>query len=61
MVIVAEQTGGVEREEIKREALALLGGKRVTQAIGARLEAALERALDVGVLKMSPAGVVVVP
>lgn len=61
MVIVAEQTGGVEREEIKREALALLGGKRVTQAIGARLKAALQRALDVGVLKLSPAGVVVVP
>lgn len=61
MIIVAEQTGGVEREEIKREALTLLGGKRVTQAIGARLEAALQRALDVGVLKLSAAGVVVVP
>ncbi|WP_301120926.1 DUF3320 domain-containing protein [Mycolicibacterium fortuitum] len=61
MIIVAEQTGGVEREEIKREALTLLGGKRVTQAIGARLEAALQRSLDVGVLKLSAAGVVVVP
>ncbi len=61
MVIVAEQTGGVEREEIKREALTLLGGKRVTQAIGARLEAALQRALQVGVLKQSSAGLVVIP
>lgn len=61
MVIAAEQAGGVEREEINRQALTLLGGKRVTQAIGARLEAALQRALDVGVLKLSPAGVVVIP
>jgi hypothetical protein len=60
MVIVAEQTGGVEREEIKREALTLFGGKRVTQAIGARLEAALQRALEVGVLKQSSAGLVVI-
>lgn len=61
MVVVAEQAGGVDREEIKREALTLLGGKRVTQAIGARLDTALQRALDAGILKLSTSGVVVTP
>ncbi|AKS35857.1 DUF3320 domain-containing protein [Mycolicibacterium goodii] len=59
MSIVVEQTGGIEREELKREALALFGGRRVTQAIGARLDDALKSAVDRGVLKISPSGLVV--
>ncbi|MDV3130186.1 DUF3320 domain-containing protein [Mycobacterium sp. 21AC1] len=59
MAIVAEQTGGIGSEELKREALALFGGRRITQAIGARLEAALQRAMDTGALKLSAAGLVV--
>lgn len=60
MSIVAEQTGGIETEELKREALALFGGRRVTQAIGARLDDALKQAVDRGVLKFSSSGLVVV-
>ncbi|AWT52246.1 DUF3320 domain-containing protein [Mycolicibacterium smegmatis] len=60
MSIVAEQTGGIEREELKREALALFGGRRVTQAIGARLDDALKLAVDRGVLRVSPSGLVLV-
>jgi len=60
MRIVAEQAGGIDREELKREALALFGGRRITQAIGARLDDPLKHAVDRGVLKFSPTGLVLV-
>jgi hypothetical protein len=60
MVVVAEQAGGSGVEDLKREALALFGGIRITKDIGARLDEALERALAVGALKQLPSGIVVV-
>jgi hypothetical protein len=60
MAVVAEQAGGIAAEDLKREALALFGGIRITQAIGARLDEALDRALVIGVLKKLPSGIVVV-
>jgi hypothetical protein len=58
MIVVAEQAGGCMPDELKRDALNLFGGKRITPAIGGRLDAALKRALDRGVLQQSPSGVV---
>jgi len=60
MVIVAQQSGGVGTEELKREALAMFGGKRVTEGIGMRLQSALQRALHTGLLAES-SGLVVAP
>ncbi|WP_237160384.1 DUF3320 domain-containing protein [Mycolicibacter engbaekii] len=45
MLVIAEQTGGIEAEELKREALELFGGKRMTAGIKARLGDALAAAL----------------
>lgn len=53
MVVVAEQTGGIEAEELKREALGLFGGRRMTAAIGARLDAALDRTVKTRLLVSS--------
>jgi hypothetical protein len=53
MVVVAEQTGGIERDELKREALGLFGGRRMTAGIEARLDAALDRAVQKGMLVVS--------
>ncbi|WBP95945.1 DUF3320 domain-containing protein [Mycolicibacterium neoaurum] len=60
MRVVAEKTGGSGVDDLKREALALFGGIRVTKDIGARLDEALERALTVGVLTQLPSRIVVV-
>ncbi|UJL30984.1 DUF3320 domain-containing protein [Mycolicibacterium vanbaalenii] len=59
MRAVAEESGGADRSELKREALALFGGKRMTAAVTARLDTALERAFARGVLRESPSGLVV--
>lgn len=56
MLVVAEQTGGIEAEELKREALGLFGGKRMTAGIEVRLGEALEGAVGKGVLVESGAG-----
>ncbi|MEO6794220.1 MAG: DUF3320 domain-containing protein, partial [Mycobacterium sp.] len=58
MLVVAEQTGGIEAEELKREALGLFGGKRMTAGIEARLGEALERAVGKGLLVESGAGLI---
>lgn len=55
MLVVAEQTGGIEAEELKREALGLFGGKRMTAGIEAQLAEALERAVGSGLLILSGA------
>ncbi|MDH6199086.1 hypothetical protein M2272_005753 [Mycobacterium frederiksbergense] len=60
MTIVAEQAGGIAVDDLKRDALAVFGGTRITQAIGARLDEALDRAVAVGTLKKLPSGIVVV-
>jgi hypothetical protein len=53
MAVVAEQTGGIEADELKREALGLFGGRRMTAGIEARLDAALERAAGKGVVVLA--------
>ena len=58
MRVVAEQSGGIDPEELKREALAMFGGKRRTPAITARLDAALVRAFSNGVLQQHGSGLV---
>jgi hypothetical protein len=60
MRVVAEQAGGSGVDDLKRDALALFGGIRVTKDIGARLDEALERALAIGALKQLPSRIVVV-
>ena len=60
MLVVAEQSGGISAEELKREALNLLGGKRVTSAVSARLAAALDHALARSVVRRSESGLITV-
>ncbi len=59
MIVVAQQSGGSADEELKRDALNLLGGKRITDLIDQRLQAALGRALEKGLLRRSGSGVVI--
>ena len=58
MVVVVERAGGIDQEELKREALAMFGGRRKTPAIGARLDEALRLALAQRFLKISESGLV---
>ncbi|ASX00237.1 DUF4011 domain-containing protein [Mycobacterium intracellulare] len=58
MIVVAEQTGGIETYDLKREALNLLGGRRVTQQIEARLNDALNKALERKVLHQNGSGLI---
>lgn len=60
MAVVAEQSGGFAVEDLKRDALVLFGGIRITRDVGARLAEALDRALVMGTLKQLPSGIVVV-
>ncbi|GJF12578.1 DNA helicase [Mycolicibacterium cyprinidarum] len=60
MLVVAEQAGGSAVDDLKRDALALFGGIRITRDVGARLDEGLERALAAGTLKQLPSGIVVV-
>ncbi|MGE2718464.1 DUF3320 domain-containing protein [Mycolicibacterium celeriflavum] len=53
MRIVAELAGGIGIDELKRETLNMFGGKRLTAAISARLEAALQRATSDNRLQLS--------
>ncbi|MBD8518785.1 DUF3320 domain-containing protein [Plantibacter sp. CFBP 8804] len=48
MAIAAEESAGLSPDELRRETLAIFGGKRVTSAIGARLDEALEFGLASG-------------
>lgn len=56
MAVVAEGAGGISREELKREALVMLGGRRMTPAISARLDEAVKRALSAKLLREGGAG-----
>jgi len=58
MIVVSERAGGIDPEELKREALALFGGRRMTQAIGDRLHRALSFALDRTLLSQNNAGLI---
>jgi Protein of unknown function (DUF4011)/Swt1-like HEPN/AAA domain/REase_MTES_1575 len=59
MVVVAEQTGGIETYDLKREALNLLGGRRITEGVEARLNDALNKALQRRVLLRNGSGLIV--
>jgi hypothetical protein len=59
MIVVAEQTGGIQPDDLKREALNLLGSRRVTQTVGTRLGHALSAALKRGVLRQNASGLIV--
>lgn len=56
MAVVAQLSGGVRAEEIKREALALFGGKRMTAQISDRLDQALALAVATGRVKVAESG-----
>jgi hypothetical protein len=59
MIVIAEQTGGIEADELKREALNLMGSRRITQTVGMRLVHALDAALKRGVLRQNGSGLIV--
>ena len=60
MIIVAEKAGGIEPAELSREVLNMLGGRRLTPGVKARLDDALKHALARGVLRQSVSGLVAV-
>jgi len=57
MRVVAEETGGVTADELKRGALQILGGRRITDAVGMRLDAGLKVAIDRGHVEPTPGGI----
>jgi len=59
MAMVSEETGGATAEELKREALHMFGGRRITEAIGKRLDAGLRAALEHGRVKVRGSGLYV--
>lgn len=56
MAVVAELGGGVREDEIKREALRLFGGKRMTTQISERLAEALTVAVATRRVELVPSG-----
>ena len=56
LLIVAEESGGSGKEDLKRDSLALFGGRRLTAAVSERLDAAIDRAVAQGLLRLSSAG-----
>ncbi|MGW9167348.1 DUF4011 domain-containing protein [Agromyces sp. NPDC055658] len=59
MRVAADLSGGMTEDEVKREALAMFGGKRLTTAINERLEAGLAFGLESRRLDRDSAGYVV--
>lgn len=51
MAIVAELSGGMNEEELKRQALALFGGKRLTENVSHRLQEGLDLGVHSGRLR----------
>ncbi|QEW01624.1 DUF3320 domain-containing protein [Microbacterium caowuchunii] len=56
MAVVAELGGGMNEDELKRQALSLFGGKRMTEGVSARLAAGLQRGLDTGRIERDERG-----
>lgn len=56
MAVVAELGGGVREDEIKREALRVFGGKRMTTQISERLAEALAVAVATRRVELAPSG-----
>lgn len=59
MAIVAELSGGMSHDELKRESLSFFGGKRLTDGIGTRLDAGVAFALSSGRIELRPNGLYV--
>ena len=57
MVALAVSTGGIQREELLRETLAIFGGRRLTPSIRGRLVEALEGTVSAGDLVAAANGV----
>jgi hypothetical protein len=58
MSIVAEASAGLAEPDLKREALAVFGGRRMTEAISARLDAALKWGIENARLRRAEAGII---
>lgn len=58
MIVVAERTGGIESDGIKREALNMFGGKRMTERSVCGLGKALSAALKREVLRQNGSGMI---
>lgn len=56
MAVVAELAGGMNEDELKRQALSLFGGKRMTEGIAAFLTAGIKRGLETGRLERDGRG-----
>ena len=59
MRLVTEAAAGMEDSELKRDSLALFGGRRITEAIGTRLDAAITFGLQSGRLERTGTGMLV--
>lgn len=57
MRVVAEESGGMSSDELKRGSLGEFGGRRMTSAIEARLDRALAFAVKVGYVVAGPDGI----
>jgi hypothetical protein len=57
MAIVAQLGGGMTEVELKREALAVFGGKRMTDGISDRLDLGIARGVESGRIWMTDSGV----
>ncbi|GLK19027.1 DUF4011 domain-containing protein [Herbiconiux flava] len=58
MAIVAEASAGLAEPDLKREAFVVFGGRRMTEAISTRLDAALEWGVENGRLRRAEAGII---
>lgn len=58
MAIVAELGAGMSEDEVKREALALFGGKRMTDGIASRLDLALKTGISSGRIERDARGLI---
>lgn len=59
MRVVADLSGGMDEAEIKREALSLFGGKRMTSGISAKMDQGLAHALKTGRIERRSSGLFV--
>lgn len=58
MAVVAELAGGMSEDELKRQALALFGAKRLTEGVALRLNAGLQRGLETGRIERDDRGLI---
>lgn len=59
MRLVTEAAAGMDEQELKRESLATFGGKRITEAIGTRLDQALAFGFESGRLARAANGLII--